>query len=291
MSQEPFANSPSPQPPYQDPGDFSVKPRSNMAVVYIVCALLVALGGGMVFLKWKQYSDRAAIESWIRDTPVNAMVLARHPSPQVADRFRAHFNNYYFNSGGQAGLALGQLEMQQIINVNYLSDFIWTVKDENIREYLKQLYFLTASLVKVDGGRPGLCEKYFADSSKFSEVDKAVGGNIFADYMAASADLVLSARDNKPYAIQPGTMDYMSAKQRANAAFWTKFRENHPSYSNAQLVRVAQGFNPLVSCAGYAEYLRSMLQLENEHLSIQWRSGMEADRPALEARRKASGSE
>lgn len=278
-----------PTEPYQPPQDFSqpqIKP--NLMPIYaIIGVIFLGLVGAGAY-KWKQHADQQAIEDWIHLTPVNAMVLEKHPSPVVVDRFRAHFTKYFQTEGGAVGLAKGQLEMQQIININYLTDYIWTVKDEAIREYLKRQYFLITALSKQGAG---LCEKYHADSSLYKDVDAAVGANLFPDFMTASEKLILSAADNQPYKMRPGGMDFIAARQRANDAFWNKFRENHPGLTTPQLQRVAQGFSPLTNCAGYAEYLRTLLLLDNDNMSIQWRAGLESDRPAAEARRRASGSE
>lgn len=262
--------------------------KANMAVIAIATLAALCVIGFMLYAFKKQEDRQAAITKWVDTYPVNAMVIAKHPNTRGL--FNAHFMPYY-DKAGQDGIERGQMELQQIFNVNYLTDYIWTVKEGAIKDYVDTQLALIDRLVKLQGNGPGLCEEYFANSALFEKVDATAGGRYFIEYMLASERLMLSAEDGVTYKITPQHHNYIPARNAASSAFWREFRALHPTLSQTQLQQAADLFDPLRSCAGYAEYLRALSKMDIGFQSLYWRSAMEKDRPRFEAMRRARGSE
>lgn len=257
---------------------------------FIILILLIVAGviGFALYSFNEQNKRQAALDNWVTTQPVNAMILARHPNSRHV--LMAHFTPWY-NNGGQAGLERGQQEMQQIINTSYMTDFIWTVKENAIQDYIKAQLALLDRLVKLQAGKPGLCEDFFANSALFEQVDTKAGGRIFADYIAASGRLVLSAKDGVTYKMTPQHPNYAAALNAADGAFWRIFPSMHPALSHQQLEQAAKLFDPLRSCGGYAEYLRALLKMETGFQSLHWRASIEKERARYEALRRQRGSD
>lgn len=250
----------------------------------LVLAALVTIGHSFS----TERATKQAIEKWIKNYPVDVMVIEKHPN--TYDRFFQHFRPYYAQMG-EAGLAQGQMELQQIFNVNYLTDYIWTVKDAEIKEYVRTQLALVDQLLKAQGTQNGLCEQYFGNSALFSKVNEAAGGSYFAAYMQASEKLMLSARDGVEFRITPKAANYFMAVNAADAAFWQEFGTQHPELTQEGLQRAASLFDPLRSCAGFAQYLRALYNMPSGFMSLYWRNAMEKQRPQFEAIRRLHGSE
>lgn len=266
------------------------QPAKPSPLIYKIPALLLIAGLALGIAYFYQQSYRLkAVDEWVRTYSVNAMVLKKHPGTYT--RFIQHFTPYY-EKDQQEGLAEGQLEMQQIINVNYLTDYVWTVKDEALTRFLQAQLALLDALVRADGGRPGLCEQYYGNSALYAQVQQKAGGRLFLDFMLASEKLILSAEDDVPYKITPDHANYYTARTAANNAFWASFRRLHPELrTRDQLEKAHDLFNPIISCAGYAERIRALLAMDPGFMSFDWRAGMEGDRPAAEVQRRLRGSE
>lgn len=250
-----------------------------------ITLLLIALA--VVGYRAKIFYDQMAVESWVKETPVIQMVLSKHP--RVYPRFIEHFTEPYKVSG-EDGLREAQLEIQQIINVNYMTDYIWQIKDKQLKAYLKAQYGLIVTLLKnPDAVRARLCERYFADSSLFSEVDKAAGRDVFLAYMAASEDLFLSARDGVAWPITPKDPDYKVKVGYALLDLVEKYKKLYPKEAQAHFYK---GFDPTQSCGRFATYLYVLLLIQDEKKqSLLWRSAMEYSRPMMEGLRKQRGSD
>lgn len=262
--------------------------KPSQWIVVLPVLVLVAMISLTGYNFWHQHQSQKDIEEWVKNYPVNAMVLAKHPG--TYPRFLAHFQNYY-DRLGKDGLEVGQLEMQQIINVNYLSDYIWAVKDPEVMKYLRAQLELVEALVNKQNDGPGLCEQYFGNSALFDQVNQTAGGNYFAKYMLASERLVLSAQDGQEYKITPNSPKYYPAKNMANAEFWRSYKSLYPDLSYTELQRAAELFDPLKSCAGYATNLRALLQMQPSLASLTWRSSLEGSKALSEAMRRLRGSD
>lgn len=262
------------------------KPSQKVVIIPTLIAAVAA--GAIFFVTWQQGQRQRAIDDWVHEYTVNAMVLQNHPD--TLQRFRDHFVPYY-DQLGEKGLAEGQLELQQILNVNYLTDYIWTVKDPELQRYLQTEMAFIDGLVKAQNGKPGLCEQYFGNSAYYAQAQQVTGGRLFLDFMLASEKLFLSAQDGVEYKITPQHGNYLMAREAANSAFWSSFQYQHPNLNHEQLLRARDLFNPLVSCAGYAEHLRALLAMPSGFMSLNWRAAMEQDRPQFEAMRRLRGSE
>jgi hypothetical protein len=261
-------------------------PRHSTVLLLGLLGLLALAGIG--FMAYSTNQGVQAVEEWVQTYPTNAMVLQKHPN--TLPRFIQHFQSYYDRSG-KDGLLEGQLEMQQIMNVNYLTDYIWEVKDPQLRQFLTAAYNMIQALVNKGNGQPGLCEKYFGNSAHYAEVNQTLGGDLFPDYMKASEKLLLSAKAQEQYPIHPKSMGYFRFVEAVNARFWKSYRGVYPGLTYDEMQARAQSFDPLRSCVGYASYLRVLLTLDDTSMSLLWRSAMETDRPRWEAMRQQRGSE
>lgn len=262
--------------------------QADTVKALVMAGLALCLLGGIILYFYSYANRQKAIAAWVNGYPANALVLKAHPDTRTL--FEKHFG-FYYDRSGQDGLARGQLEMQQIINMNYLIDYIWSVKDDDIRRFVTAQLALLERLAKLQQNKPGLCERYYADSVLFEEVEQAAGGRLFLDFMLASEKLLLSAEDGQDYKMTPKHPNYRAAVTEARRSFWETFTAANPGLSTEQLQQAVHLFNPTVSCAGYASYLRTLLNMNQSFMPLYWRDGQEQGRAAAEAARKARGAE
>ena len=231
---------------------------------------------------WTVNREQQVVEDWIRNNPVDAMILKRHPNTWPL--FVQHFTPYYARQG-RLGLEEGQLEMLQIAHVNYITDYIWQIGDRELDQFLKAQYVLTSSLIRDKDGQR-LCQDYYANSALFNQVRDTVGDRVFVDYMKAIERLMLSAEVNPTSGITPASPQYATDSRSALQAVMTE-------YGRLAALAGLRNLNtgPTQNCPGFALYLHALLNVDPSTRSLAWRSAMEAFRPSGEAARRARGSE
>jgi hypothetical protein len=251
---------------------------SSPALVFILFVAFFAVcfyGYG----RWTVNSDQHVVEDWIRNNPIDAMILKRHPD--TWPRFVQHFTPYY-QKQGRLGLEEGQLEMLQIAHVNYITDYIWQIGDRELDQFLKAQYVLTSSLIRDKDGQR-LCQAYYANSALFNQVRDTVGDRVFVDYMKAIERLMLSAEVNPTSGITPDSPHYITDSRSAMQAVMTEY---------GRLATLAglrdRNTGPTQNCPGFALYLHALLNVDPSTRSLAWRSAMESFRPSGEAARRAA---
>lgn len=251
-----------------------------------VTLLLIALA--VVGYRAKTYYDQMAVESWVKETPVIQMVLSKHPRfyPFAIE----HFTEPYKLSGDE-GLRDAQMEMQQILNLHYLTDYVWQVKDKPLKAYLRAQYALVVALLKrPEALKSRVCERFFTDGSVYADVDHLVGRDVLLAYLTASENLFLSARDRVlGSSITPKDANY---KLNVGYALLDVTEKYKTLYPKEKAISFYKGFDPEQSCGRFATYLYALLLLPDEKKqALLWRSAEEYGRAKAEGYRLQHGLE
>lgn len=183
-----------------------------------IAVLLICIAGVAAFFSYKPLKDAYdlwRVDQWIRNHPVNAMILKDHP--ETYPLFVGLFLPAQRENGEQ-GMKHAQIEMQIIANVNYIADHVWDYDHAAVRRYVQAEFRLYDDLIDKTRNN-GLCEKYHLNSAYFNEVRAAVGEETFLEYIDASEALFLSAWGDRPFSMRPGMANYKDFLEKAVAEF------------------------------------------------------------------------
>lgn len=270
----------------------------------IAGAIVIVLAGGGLFFHLDQQKKQAeaAVRNWITTHPVNAIILRDHPKSQTY--LQRHFAAAY-DAKGKAGLEPAQAELRPVFNEFFLVDYAWYVDDKTLKNYLRKEYNFLMTLhdkttppPEAPGAKkkkskkkkaPPVCDQYVNNPTKDQAARKAVGDKIYDDYLKASEDLILSAREKKLYPFWPGAEGYDTALQMSTTAYMSKIATLFPTEAASIALALAQstpeqGKRPDCQTLLYLSY--AMLQMDTPYMSILWRSGAESSRPRILAERQ-----
>jgi hypothetical protein len=239
---------------------------------YRMMVLLVCLAAAGVFFAYaplKNVYDLWRVDQWIRNHPVNAMILKDHP--ETYDLFVGLFLPAQ-RRDGEAGLRNAQIEMQIIANVNYIADHVWDYDHVAVRRYVQAEFRLYDDLIDKTGDN-GLCEKYRVTSAYFNEVRAAVGDETFLKYIKASEALFLSARDNRPFLIRPGMTNYKDFLDKAVSEYHRRTQIDWELSGLKSLQYMVHDRNSVCKQVIIANY--SMLRMGSFSMSLLWRDNLE----------------